>query len=112
MPFTTAEKNTMLDAVTGIDGVRLHSGDPGAAGTSNPLGAGISSATFSAASAGRRYLSSDVTVTGLTPSQSVTYFSAWRGATFVGSGQIVSGSNAADGAGEFVLDASTTYLTV
>ena len=109
MPFSTATKNAMLDAIT-FDRIRLHSGDPGAAGTDNTLGAGLSAATFSAASSGSRALATDVTVTGLAASQSVTHFSVWTnaGTVFRGSGSISSGDVEANAAGEFTLAVGTT----
>jgi hypothetical protein len=102
----------MANALT-LDAIRLHSGDPGGAGTSNALGAGLSAATFAAASgSGVRTLSSDVTVTGLTPAQSVTHFSVWTtsGAVFHGSVDITSGAVNADGAGEYTLLATSTLF--
>ena len=109
MGFSTATKNTMLDAIT-MDAIRLHSGDPGSAGTSNALGSGISAATFAAASSGARALSGAVAVTGLSASQSVTYFSVWTtsGTVFRGSGQILFGDVAANGAGAYTLAVGTT----
>lgn len=103
----------MLDALT-ADRVRLHSGDPGAAGANNALGASTSAATFAAAASGARALQSDVTVTGLSASQSVTYFSVWdnSGPTFLGSGQITTGDTAANAAGEYTLKATTTTLSL
>lgn len=109
MPFSTAAKNAMLDALT-LDRIRLHSGAPGSAGTSNTLGAGLSAATFSAASSGSRALASAVVVTGLSASQSVTHFSVWTnsGTVFQGSGSISSGDVAANAAGEYSLATGTT----
>lgn len=109
MPFSTATKNAMLDAIT-FDRIRLHSGAPGAAGTDNALGAGLSAATFSAASGGSRALASGVAVTGLSASQSVTHFSVWTnsGTVFRGSGAITSGDVAANSAGEYTLATGTT----
>jgi hypothetical protein len=108
MGFSTATKNAMLDAIT-CDGIRLHSGDPGAAGTNNALGAGISAATFNAAATGSRALNADVPVTGLAADQSVTYFSVWTtsGAVFRGSGTIASGDVAANAAGAYSLAVGT-----
>jgi hypothetical protein len=108
MPFATTAKNAMLDSLT-LDRIRLHSGAPGAAGTDNALGAGLSAATFAAASSGARALSSNVTVTGLAASQSVTHFSVWTssGTVFRGSGAITSGDVTANAAGEFILTTST-----
>jgi hypothetical protein len=109
MPFAVATKNAMLDAIT-FDRIRLHSGDPGAAGTDNALGAGLSAATFSAASSGSRALASAVEVTGLTANQSVTHFSVWTnsGTVFRASGAISSGDVTANSAGEFSLAVGTT----
>jgi len=109
MPFAVTAKNAMLDSLT-LNAIRLHSGDPGAAGTSNALGAGISAATFAAASASARALSVAVAVTGLTASQSVTHFSVWTtsGAVFRGSGTISTGDVTANAAGEFSLATGTT----
>ena len=108
MPLTTGCKNDMLDAID-FDGVRLHSGDPGGAGTSNALGSGVSAATFAAASGGVRALASDVDVTGLTALQSVTHFSVWSDtqATFRGSAAITTGDVAANAAGEYSLTTGT-----
>lgn len=101
-------RNEALDGCV-LDRVRLHSGDPGAAGTSNALGAGLSNATFSAASSGERLLASDVTVTGLSANQSVTHFSVWKstGSVFQGGYPIVSGDVQANAAGEYKLKAGT-----
>jgi hypothetical protein len=112
MGFSTTAKNTMLDALT-ADRVRLHSGDPGAAGTNNALGAGLSAATFDAAASGERVLSAQVDVTGLAASQSVTYFSVWKnaGTVFEGSGQITTGDVTANASGEYSLT-TATKLTI
>ena len=104
----------MLDSLT-VDRVRLHSGDPGAAGTNNTIAAfGLTAATFNAASGGERTLASDVAFTGGTALQSVTYFSAWQnsGTVFQGSGQITSGDVAANAAGAYTLVATTTKLDI
>jgi hypothetical protein len=108
MPFAVATKNAMLDAIT-FDRIRLHSGAPGASGTDNALGAGLSAATFSAASSSSRALASAVAVTGLAANQSVTHFSVWTasGSVFRGSGTISSGDVAANAAGEFNLAVGT-----
>jgi hypothetical protein len=114
MPFSTAAKNTMLDALT-ADRVRLHSGDPGGAGTSNTIAAaGLTASTFSAASGGERALASNVNFTGMSAAQSVTYFSVWKnaGTVFEGSAAISSGDVAANAAGEYSLVATTTKLRI
>jgi hypothetical protein len=108
MPFSTTAKNQALDGIT-IDRIRLHSGDPGSAGTNNALGAGLSTASFAAASGGERALSSAVTVTGLTANQSVTWFSIWlnSGTVFKGGFQITVGDVTANSAGEYTLTTAT-----
>jgi hypothetical protein len=113
MPYSTTAKNTMLNALA-ANRVRLHSGDPGAAGTSNQLGAGLETATFAAASGSERALSTDVTVTGLTALQTVTWFSVWNstGPTFEGSGQITTGDTSASASGSFTLKATNTKLRI
>lgn len=114
MPFSTAAKNTMLDALT-VDRVRLHSGDPGSAGTNNTIAAyGLTAATFAAAASGERALSSDVAFTGGAAAQSVTHWSAWSnsGPTFHGSGTISTGDVTANAAGEYTLKATNTKLRI
>lgn len=114
MPFSTAAKNAMLDALT-VDRVRLHSGDPGSAGTNNTIAAfGLAAATFNAASSGERTLASDVAFTGGAAAQSVTHWSAWQnsGTVFQGSGTISSGDVTANAAGEYTLKATTTKLRI
>jgi len=105
MPFSTACKNAMLDSQT-FDRVQLHSGDPGASGTSNALGSKVA-ATFAAASSGSRALSAQVDITGLTALQSVTWYSVWDNnggsPVFKGRGQITSGDVAANAAGAYTL---------
>jgi hypothetical protein len=112
MAYATTAINLALDAIT-VDRIRLHSGDPGGAGTSNALGAGLSAATFNAASSGERLLNADVTVTGLTALQPVTHFSLWlnSGTVFRGGFAISSGDVAANAAGEYTLKATTTKMT-
>ena len=107
--FSTATKTAMLDAIT-MNRIRLHSGDPGAAGTSNQLGAGLSTAVFDAAASGSRALNAAVAVTGLTANQSVTYFSVWTaaGSVFVGSGTIATGDLNANSSGDYTLEVGTT----
>lgn len=103
--FSTTAKDAMLDALT-ADRARLHSGDPGASGTSNQVGS-LTAATFAAASSGSRALSAQVDFTGLSALQSVTWYSVWDNnggsPVFLGRGQITAGDVAANAAGEFSL---------
>ena len=111
MPFSVTAKNQALDGIT-VDRIRLHSGDPGASGTSNQLGAGLSTATFSAAASGERALATAVTVTGLAANQSVTHFSIWlnSGTVFKGGFAITSGDTQANASGEFTLATGTKLI--
>ena len=112
MAYATTALNLALDAIT-ADRVRFHSGAPGAAGTDNELGSGLSAATFNAAASGERALNADVTVTGLSASQSVTHFSIWlnSGTVFRGGFAISAGDVTANAAGEYTLKATTTKMT-
>jgi len=114
MPFSTGAKNTMLNALT-ADRVRLHSGDPGAAGTANTIAAfGLTAATFAAAASGERAMSSDVAFSGGAASQPVTHYSVWNstGPTFLGSGAITIGDVVANAAGEYTLKAANTKMAL
>jgi hypothetical protein len=111
MPYAVTARNLALDAIT-VDRVRLHSGDPGSAGTDNTLGS-LTAATFNAAASGERLLNTDVTLTGLGASASVTHFSLWlnSGTVFRGGFAITSGDTNANAAGEYTLKATTTKMT-
>lgn len=111
MPFSVVALNEGLNAIL-VDRIRLHSGDPGAAGTNNALGSGLSSATFNAAAGGERLLNTNVTVTGLTANQSVTWFSVWlsSGTIFKGRFLISSEDVMANASGEYTLKSGTTKL--
>jgi len=108
--FSTEGKNIMLDGLT-PDEVQLHDGDPGSSGTANRVGGtdGEEAATFSAASGGERALASQVDFTGLDGGQTVTWFSVWEGATFVGKGELT-GDTAANAAGEISLTTDTKLI--
>jgi hypothetical protein len=116
MGASVGARNSMLDSQT-LDRVRLHSGDPGSAGTSNTIAAfGLTSATFGSASSGERTLSSDVAFTGGSAAQSVTYYSVWDNnggsPVFKWGIQITSGDVAANAAGEYTLKATTSKVTL
>lgn len=72
--------------------IQLHTGDPGAAGTSNTATETTrKQATFSAASSGSMASNADVTWTNIAGSQDATFFSAWSASsagTFLFSGSI------------------------
>ena len=110
--FATTALNLALDAIT-VDRVSLHSGDPGTTGANYITAAGRVAATFNAASGGERLLSADVAFTGMTASQSVTYWGAWLNAgTVFRCGAILTGDVAANAAGEYTLKAGgSTKIT-
>jgi hypothetical protein len=111
--YSVVARNQALDGIT-VDRVRLHTGDPGAAGTDGtPLGAGTVAATFNAAASGERLLDSDVNFTGLGANAAVGFFSIWlnSGTVFKGGFAITSGDTNANAAGEYTLKATTTKLT-
>ena len=111
MPYAVTARNLALDAIT-VDRVRLHSGDPGSAGTDNALGS-LTAATFNAAASGERLLDADVTLTSLGANQAVSHFSVWlnAGTVFRGGFSITSGDTNANSAGEYTLKATTTKMT-
>lgn len=116
MGASVGARNAMLDSQT-LDRVRLHSGDPGSAGTNNTIAAfGLTAATFGAASSGARALSSDVAFTGGGAGQSVTWASVWDNnggsPVYKWSIQITSGDVAANASGEYTLKATTTTVTL
>jgi len=106
MYYTDAAKNTMLNALT-INRLSLHTGNPGAAGTDNVYSGGgytYQAATFAAASAGRRALSSAVVFQG-TPSDVVAWVGFWNSSTF-------RGAAALDAGGDNAFDAATGLLAL
>lgn len=76
--------------------VKLHTGDPGAAGTNNPATETTrKQATFGAASAGTIANTGALTWTNISGSQDATFFTTWddvTGGTFLLSGSIVANS--------------------
>lgn len=108
--WSNTAKNTALDALT-LDRIRLHSGDPGASGTSLALGS-LTACTFAAAASGSRALSSNVTLTGLGANQSCTWFSVWNNnggsPIFMGRSPIEAGDTTANASGELTLTTATT----
>ena len=114
--FATAAKNSMLDALT-VDRLSLHTGDPGAAGTSNEVSGGTpaydrKAATVAAASSGERALSSSVTFD--VPACTVTHVGFWdyNAGTMVfhGSDPVTNEVFAAQG--QYVVTATTTKLSL
>ena len=101
--FAVGERNKMLDAITGRATytasaafyVKLHLGDPGAAGTSNPAAETTrQSVTFGdAAASGAISNTVAVTWTNVSTSETYTHVSFWTassGGTFLGSDDLSS----------------------
>jgi hypothetical protein len=75
---STTRANAMLDTIA-TPHVKLHTGDPGAAGTSNASSeATRKSITLTAAATAERHMSASVSWTGWTQgSQTITHVSVW-----------------------------------
>lgn len=89
----SAGANTSLDAFTAVyPWVKLHIGDPGAAGTGNPaVETTRKQATFSAASSGATANTGALTWTSVAGSEDYTHFTLWTASTagaFGGSGTV------------------------
>jgi len=119
MGLSTTAKNQALDAIT-IDRVSFHSGDPGSAGTSNTItyngssGSPLVAATLNAASSGERVLNADVSITGASANQSITYIGWWlnSGTVFKAGYAITSGDTSANASGAYTLKGTTTKLSI
>lgn len=80
--FSDYEKNKMLDAVDTPYWVKLHLGDPGSAGTSNPATETTrKSVTFAAASAGSKASNSQAQWTNYPAAETITWVSFWDAAS-------------------------------
>ena len=104
--IAVGERNKMLDAYTGVATytanaavyVKLHIGDPGAAGTSNPATETTrEQATFgSAASSGAISNTADIEWTSVAATETLTHVSLWTastGGTFIGSDDLPASKN-------------------
>lgn len=110
MALTTARVNAAVDgAVSTITHMRMHTGAPGAAGTSNvAANAAVTAIDFSAASSGAAEDTVTVTISGA--QASMTHVSLWvgdpgSGGTFAGDGEV---SPAESFAGAGTLDVKVT----
>lgn len=86
----TSVANSLLDALFRATNytaptaiwIKLHLGDPGAAGTSNPaVETTRKQATFSAAASGAITTSADLTWTNVSTTETVSHWSAWDAST-------------------------------
>jgi hypothetical protein len=107
--IAVGERNKMLDAWCGNTTytanaavyVKLHTGDPGGAGTSNAATETTrQAATFAAASSGALTNSSDIDWTNVAASETLTHISLWTassGGTFLGSDDLSSSAGVTAG---------------
>jgi hypothetical protein len=79
MPLTTATKNLMLDAIV-PDSIKLHSGDPTAAGNANEIAGAVKACTYDAAAAGKRDLNATLEI-DIPLGETVSHYTVWQGAT-------------------------------
>lgn len=91
--LSAAECSAYVDAsIAKGTWIKLHVGDPGAAGTSNPATETTrKQATFGSASNGTAVTTADLTWTSIAGSEDATHFSRWTASTagtFLGSGTI------------------------
>ena len=113
MPYNTDGKALMLNALrTAIDEISLHTAEPDGSGSNEVTGGDYARAdstyiTFTAVSGGAFELEADVDFAG-PASGDVLYFGIWDGATFLGYGA-VTGDTSFNTAGEFVLQAGTSF---
>lgn len=92
----------------GITHFQLHSGNPGAAGTTSPVGSRVASTGSVNGTTGAITWSS-IAFTGLTANQSVTHVSYWSastGGTFRGASALA-GDAAANAAGNYTVTSVT-----
>ena len=91
MSYSVAERNRVANDVTASDmTVRVHTGDPGTAGTDNRIGsaeATLTAANWTDAASGVSSYAQDVSmgVLDAANNQAPTYYSLWRSTAFVGS---------------------------
>jgi hypothetical protein len=96
--------------------IKLHTGDPGAAGTANPATETTrKSVSFAAASAGSMASDADISWTNIAGSQDATHFTAWDASTngnFLFSGTITANAYTAGDTYTISSGNLTTSLTV
>lgn len=101
MPLATATLNSLLDAFFNATSysnanvwLKLHIGDPGSAGTSNPAGETTrQEATFPAASSAATSNDNTITWSSVSTAETYSWLSLWTlssGGTFLGRVQLVS----------------------
>lgn len=106
--ITTSAKNSMLNTII-LTHVSLHTDEPGVDGTVGEIDVPRGIVVFSAASGGRIYLTTNVSIP-ITDPVTITHVGYWNGATFVLSQPITAQDITAPS--NFVLQATTTYIEI
>ena len=108
MALSTYSLQHLGDYLAGIAvQIKLHSGDPGSAGTSNTTTAGAGTPTWASTSSGGVLdLASAINFTGGAGGGTCSWVSLWTsgGSQFLGRFQITSGDTTFNAAGEYTLD--------
>lgn len=113
--FSTTAANTHLDNQgTAYSWVKLHVGDPGAAGTTSPATETTrKQATWAAASSASKATTADLVWTNVAGTEDFTHFSLWTASTagtFGGSGVIT--ANAVTAADTFTIPSGSLILSL
>ncbi|MFI9154493.1 hypothetical protein [Streptomyces sp. NPDC053367] len=113
--LSAAAANTHLDNQgTTYPWIKLHTGDPGAAGTSNAATETTrKQATWASASGGAKTTSADLSWTSVSGSEDYTHFSMWTastGGSFGGSGTVT--ANAVTSGDTFTIPAGELDLSL
>lgn len=78
MSLTNTALNEAADGI-GVDTIKLHSGDPGAAGTTNEISGTSTAISLGAASNGVREMGAALDID--VPATTVSHYSLWQGTT-------------------------------
>lgn len=106
--LSTAARNSILDAIGNATSfsysavwVKLHLGDPGSAGTSNPAATTTRvQASFAAASGGSMTTDADILWSSVANAETISWISLWDASTagnFIGNAQLTASKTVAVG---------------
>lgn len=113
--ISSSAADAAIDAVVALGTwIQLHTGDPGAAGTSNVATEDTRmEASFAAASGGSASTDADLTWSAVAATETVTHFSMWTAATsgtFLWSGTVTNGELASGQ--DFTVESGDLTLTI
>ena len=108
MPLNAAALDLAGEAIAAAAvGASLHTGDPGAAGTSNVIAGGRVAIDLDSTN-GNLTLATPAAKTGLTPAASVAFIGLWTtsttGGTYLGSVPRTTGDPAVNASGEYTIE--------